>query len=318
LASLVVFYGTWGAAVATLGLWSTVAGHWPIAVAMAAGSYFAGSTPMGGGTVGFPVLVLIFDFPVEVGRSFSLMVQSVGMVSASIYIVATRTPVAWRILLWAAAASAIGTPLGLVLVAPLVPPLAVKLIFGVIWCSFGLLHLLHLRAIDRCSGWGLGSARFDAIAGVGIGIVGGAGLVSITGVGIDMLLYVVVVAATRMDIRIAVPTSVILMAWNSVVGFGTELGRGTLPPEVWGHWLAAAPIVALGAPGGAWAVARLSRIKTLLICSALLVFQFVWLCIDQRVTGWPLALSLAGVAASCAFLHALFRFSARVHPHAGK
>ena len=41
-------------------IWQTLVDHWGIALAMAIGSYAAGSTPMGGGTVGFPVLVLLF------------------------------------------------------------------------------------------------------------------------------------------------------------------------------------------------------------------------------------------------------------------
>ena len=44
--------------------------HWGIAAAMAAGSYVAGSTPMGGGTVGFPVLVLLFDQSGAIGRRY--------------------------------------------------------------------------------------------------------------------------------------------------------------------------------------------------------------------------------------------------------
>mgnify|MGYP007033678294 CR=1 FL=1 len=54
-----LFYGAWLALVTIGSYWHTVAEHWPIATAMAAGSYFAGSTPMGGGSVGFPVLVLL-------------------------------------------------------------------------------------------------------------------------------------------------------------------------------------------------------------------------------------------------------------------
>ncbi len=38
--------------------WDDVTAHWPIALAM--GSYVAGSTPMGGGKVGFRILVLLF------------------------------------------------------------------------------------------------------------------------------------------------------------------------------------------------------------------------------------------------------------------
>lgn len=60
---LAVFYTAWITLVTWRGDWANVLSHWPIALAMSFGSYIAGSTPMGGGTVGFPVLVLIFDFP---------------------------------------------------------------------------------------------------------------------------------------------------------------------------------------------------------------------------------------------------------------
>ena len=46
--------------------------HWPIALAMSLGSYFAGSTPMGGGTVGFPVLVMLQGEPSGMGRDLAL------------------------------------------------------------------------------------------------------------------------------------------------------------------------------------------------------------------------------------------------------
>ena len=60
--------------------------HWPIALAMSLGSYFAGSTPMGGGTVGFPVLVMLQGEPSGMGRDFGFAIQSIGMFSASIFI----------------------------------------------------------------------------------------------------------------------------------------------------------------------------------------------------------------------------------------
>jgi len=75
---LAAFYISWLLIVSLNGLWPVVRDHWPIAAAMAAGSYFAGSTPMGGGTVGFPVLVLLFDLPATLGRNFGLAVQSIG------------------------------------------------------------------------------------------------------------------------------------------------------------------------------------------------------------------------------------------------
>ena len=110
--------------------WDTVVAHWPIALAMALGSYFAGSTPMGGGTIGFPVLVLLFDQPSSLGRNFGFAVQSVGMVSASIYILCARRPFDWHLLKPAIAGALAGTPLGAAFIAPHVPELWIKLLFA--------------------------------------------------------------------------------------------------------------------------------------------------------------------------------------------
>ena len=87
---LVLFYGAWLALVYFGGYLQTVLEHWPMAVAMAAGSYVAGSTPMGGGTVGFPVLVLMMDLPATLGRDFSFAIQAVVMTTASINILSSR------------------------------------------------------------------------------------------------------------------------------------------------------------------------------------------------------------------------------------
>ena len=106
---LVAFYLTWLWLVLGLGHWGDTKEHWPIALAMALGSYVAGSTPMGGGTVGFPVLVLGFDMPASLGRDFSFAVQSIGMTSASILILARRLPLAWLTLKGATVGIFLGT-----------------------------------------------------------------------------------------------------------------------------------------------------------------------------------------------------------------
>lgn len=60
---------------------------WPMTAAMVLGSFIAGSTPLGGGVVGFPVSVLALGFDASQGRDFSAMIQSVGMTSASYLII---------------------------------------------------------------------------------------------------------------------------------------------------------------------------------------------------------------------------------------
>ena len=306
-----LFYGSWLAIVALGSLWSVVADHWPIAAAMAAGSYFAGSTPMGGGTVGFPVLVLALGESAALGRDFSLAVQSVGMVSAAIFIFATRRPLEWTLLQWAMIGSLVGAPLGAAFIAPLVSELQIKLLFAVIWCSFGVMNLVKLRAIVSAQGLTETSAGFDREIGALIGLLGGVSA-SITGVGIDMIIYATLVLVYRADLKIAVPTSVVAMAFASLVGLASHAALGTFSGDVFGHWIAAAPIVVIGAPIGAWVVNRIPRTPTMLLVSALCIGQFVWTIVDQHVAGMWLVAALAGVAVFNAVFHLMYAIGGRL------
>lgn len=243
---------------------------------MALGSYAAGSTPMGGGTVGFPVLVLLFEETPTLGRDFSFAIQSIGMTSASIFILCRRQPIEWPMLRWAILGSLIGTPIGILYVAPQVSSLIIKVSFAVVWCSFGVLHLYRLNEIVSHEGLAPGAHRFDRNAGFLVGLLAGATVSSITGVGIDMVLYAVLVLLCQADLKIAIPTSVIIMTFTSLVGIAIKGMMGTIQPGVYENWLAAAPVVALGAPLGTFIVHRVGRTSTLLVVSLLCVGQFFW------------------------------------------
>lgn len=310
---LVMFYASWAILVFGRGHWLTVVSHWPISLAMAAGSYVAGSTPMGGGTVGFPVLVLLFDFPGSLGRNFGLAVQSIGMVSASIYILSSRKRVAWNLLRPAMVGALIGTPLGAAFIAPVVPDLWVKLVFAVVWASFGMMHLFKLRELIDTHGSGDWAPQWDVPTGLLIGVSGGI-VASITGVGIDMILYATMMLLYRIDLKISVPSSVLIMAFTSVIGIATNLllreidpTSYAIDPEVFANWIAAAPIVALGAPIGAVVVDRISRAPTLIIVSILCIVQFVWTMIHEHVTGGAFWGAMAGLIAMNGVFHLLYK-----------
>lgn len=319
LAWLAALYSVWLLIVVTGGYWPVVKSHWPIAVAMALGSYVAGSTPMGGGTVGFPVLVLLFDQPGSLGRNFGLAVQSIGMVSASIFIFSSGRTLNWHLLRPALAGALIGTPLGAAAVAPFVPDLWVKLIFGVVWASFGVMHLMKLKELVSPHG---ANHRFDACdrpIGLAVGFCGGI-VASITGVGIDMIIYAMMVLLYRSDLKVAIPTSVVLMAFTSLVGIASNLllaqirpALYAVDPEVFANWLAAAPIVALGAPFGAIVVNYVSRTYTLLVVSVLCILQLVWTLVHERVTGIPLWGALLGLLAMNGLFHVLYRWGRGEH-----
>lgn len=293
---LVLVYVALGVLIVGGGHLGDAVANWPIAVAMAIGSYIAGSTPMGGGTIGFPVLVLIFDEPATIGRDFSFAIQAIGMTSASIYILARRLPIAWRVLAPAMLGSMVGTPLGAILIAPLVDDLLVKLLFAITWAGFGIAQLRLMRDLLEPEPLARPHPNFERAAGGVVGFFGGLLIASITGVGVDMLLFVILVLLFRVDARCAIASSVLLMTVTSIVGLSTNALAFGIPAEVWLNWYAAAPVVAIGAPLGALAASLIPRGITLGIVSTLCVVQFIAFCAAERISGWPLAISLIALA----------------------
>ena len=295
---LALFYVAWALLVERSGGWEAIVGQWPIAATMAFGGYVAGSTPMGGGTVAFPVLVLFFDEPASLGRDFSFAIQSVGMTSASIFILCRRTPLARAMLSGALLGSLFGTPLGIWWIAPVVPEFWIKMVFATLWAAFGVVHLVRFGDISRQVGMNEFNERWDFRVGAAVGFSAGLTIVSVTGVGVDMLLYAALVLLCRADPRIAIPTSVLIMAFNSLLGLAVKVAGGGLQSGVYEKWLAAAPVVALGAPLGAFLAGVIGRRTTMVFVSVLCVGQFMWTCYNERqaLGGGGVLLAIGGVA----------------------
>jgi uncharacterized membrane protein YfcA len=300
LAWIVVLYAFLGVLIVGGGHLTTAIENWPMAIAMAVGSYIAGSTPMGGGTIGFPVLVLVFGESAVVGRDFSFAIQAIGMTSASVYILSRRLPIAWNVLIPAMIGSAIGTPLGVLFMAPQVDDLFVKLLFAVTWAGFGIAQFRLMRHLLEPEPLAHSHLGFDRFIGLLVGFGGGLFIASITGVGVDMLLFVVLVLLVRVDARCGITSSVLLMSLTSIVGLSTNAIAFGVPEEVWSNWYAAAPVVAIGAPLGALAASMIPRGVTFRIVSILCVAQFVAFCAAERISGWTLAASLVALAVTTA------------------
>ena len=103
-----------------------------------------------------------------------------------------------------------------------------------------------------------------------IGFFGGL-LSGLVGSGIDVATFSILVLYYRLSEKICTPTSVICMAINSVVGFiFIAFFMDDFNVEVQNYWLAAVPVVVIGAPLGAF-LCNFFRRKTVVNTLLLLI-----------------------------------------------
>jgi len=256
--------------------WHLFLDNWFMSLTMAIGSFIAGSTSEGGGAVAFPVMTLLFQIKPAIARDFSLMIQSVGMTAAAIAIWQNRIAVETRGIIFAGLGGAVGIIFGLEFIAPHIPPVATKLFFVSLWLSFGT-ALLWLNRDRKRRVWPaiFDFKKNDAVMLVAVGIIGGM-VSGITGSGLDILTFSLLVLVFRIDEKIATPTSVMLMASNSLVGFWWRLQSISSPimSDTWNYWWVSIPVVVLGAPLGAKFIATRSNIFVVRLLLTSIVIQF--------------------------------------------
>ena len=254
---------------------SNLIANWEAAVTMVFGSIVAGGTSMGGGAVAFPVFTKALQVPPQEAKVFSLAIQSVGMSAATFAIVAMGTRVEWRFVRWASLGGVLGIIVGDVLLAPVLPPTFVKMFFTMVVSSFGVV-LLALNRTKRKRNldifwWGKWERLFCLIVGLFGGIMGG-----LVGSGMDILGFSVMILLFNLSEKCSTPTSVILMAINAVAGFILhKFFIGDFVEPVLDYWLAAVPVVVVGAPAGAIICSLLNQTTVVRILHCLILIELV-------------------------------------------
>jgi len=82
----------WFFTMTTRNLWYSVfSTYWPATIGMVLGSFIAGSTPLGGGVVAFPIAVLVLQLKGSESRDASVLIQSVGMNAAAFLLITTKS-----------------------------------------------------------------------------------------------------------------------------------------------------------------------------------------------------------------------------------
>lgn len=254
-------------------VWAVVE-HWRISLTMAFGSFVAGATAEAGGAVAFPVFTKILAIPAQQAKLFSLATQSVGMGSALLAILLLRIPVQWRAVAWVVPGSVAMLPLGFKL-AELLPVSAVRMLFTVLQTSFALALWWHNRdpAADRhqtLQRFG-GLEKFSLL---GFGMLGGL-ISGMLGSGLEIMVFSLLVLWFRLCEKAATPTVIVMMALTSWSAFAMIAATGQFVAPVKDYWLAAVPIVAMGAPFGVYVCSRMSRLAVVRVLIGLILLELV-------------------------------------------
>lgn len=298
----------WVAAISITGQWERISNNTAAAITMIFGSFVAGSTPQGGGAVAFPVFTKLLDVSAADARTFSLSIQALGMGTAAIAIALTRRPIdrgALRLTVPAAVAGYLAASWALVYATP--PSAYTKVFFTLVVLATGAATVLSRRGaiVEQLTSVSL-DRRATRAALVAVASAGGA-ISALLGSGADVAVYLLVTVVLGVRPSIGVATSVVTMASVSIVGLALSLATGALSPtsilsttDLFGMWLAAIPVVVIGAPMGSWLASRVSSsVLTYFIAalSALEVISTAAFLEDLRTNRGVLLFSVIGLVA---------------------
>jgi len=249
--------------------------HWEITLTMVFGSLIAGGTSEGGGAVAFPIFTKLLHISPVDAKIFSLAIQSVGMTAAALVIIYMGIRVEWRVIRWASLGGVLGIVVGSILLAPILSPPVLKMSFTAMITSFAVTLFALNRGERFCHTRLPLFGRRERLLLLSAGFLGGM-MSGLVGNGIDMITFSFMVLLFRLSEKIATPTSVILMAINALVGFALHVFViGGFTSEVQAYWLAAMPVVVVGAPMGAILCTFLNRMTIVWILIALIVVELI-------------------------------------------
>lgn len=247
--------------------------NWFMSVTMIFASFIAGATSEGGGAVAFPIMTLFFKIKPSIARDFSLMIQSFGMIMASFAIYFSGIRFLKKVILISSLGGILGIFISLNFLTEFLTPSYIKIFFTSLWLSFAIFILFIWLKGDYFNKEHLDNPNIMAL--LLYGILGGM-ISGLVGTGIDILIFSYLTLRHRICLKIATPTSVILMGINSFAGFFLkERCLGGMEPVAWNYLLVAIPIVIFGAPLGAVFINDRSKKFVLYFLVLSIVVQFI-------------------------------------------
>ena len=249
--------------------------HWYYAAMMVAGAFVAGFTPEGGGAVAFPVLNVFLKVDRVLARDFSMMIQSVGMTSASVFILSED-----------AEERKTYKPLWI-----FVPVCAIGMVFGMRYLQQIPVYIIQAMFLSLSATFVITYYFSDhrgkettliiknnlEVFYLGVVLIVGGMISSLFGTGGDVVVYLLLVTHFNMTAKKATRMSIILQASISILGY---LYRAFVDHGLTNYqiktWLCAYPVVLFMAPFGAYVLSKLHVNWMLKAIIALNIFQLMY------------------------------------------
>jgi len=275
--------------------------HYPALITMIFGSFIAGSSPEGSAAIAYPIFTLFLKIAPPVARNFAFAIQSIGMTSATLLILSLKIKVEWNYIKFVTLGGVFGLAFGTWYIVPLISPPLAKLFFVSLWLSFGIVlwnenrkkHKTFFDVIQQFSRSDMGRLLL-------LGFIGGI-ISSIFGTGINIFSFCFMTIYYRINEKVAIPSSVIIMTIETLLGvFIHAAVVKDFQRQAFEMWLVCMPFVAIFAPLGAYVLNKVPRKAGATFLSIILVVQFFGAIWALKPVGWQLAMCIAVLIAGIA------------------
>ena len=264
--------------------------HWTAILTMIFGSFVAGSSPEGSAAIAYPIFTLLLKIEPSVARNFAFAIQSIGMTAASLLIIGLKIKIELNYIKYVSLGGVFGLLFCTYYIVPLISPPLAKLFFVSLWLSFGLVLWRQNKGKQRQVLESINPfSKNDALKLIFFGIIGGC-ISAVFGTGINIFTFCLMTIYYNIDEKVAVPSSVIIMTIETILGFFLHAGIiQDFQQQSFEMWLACIPFVIFFAPLGAYLVNKLPRHWVATFIYLILVIQFIgafWVLRPQGIHLW--------------------------------
>ncbi len=273
--------------------------NWIISVTMVLWSFIAWSTAEWGWAIAFPVFTKLFNIAASDAKVFSLMIQSIGMSMAMFIIWLKKIKVLKNVIIWWALWWFLWQLIGVSIV---LSSLQLKILFTVLVSFLWIVLLLKILKKDSLNNTEISTNLKTVISFIFIWTLWWL-LTSKMWTWLDMVIFILLTMLYWINAKISTPTTICLMATNSIFWFILQLYLGWVNNEVLTYWLVSIPVVVIWAPLWAIIVSKISQNILILFLLSFILLDIFSTIYTIKYTNEVLLFSLQSLLVAFTFFY---------------